>query len=54
MTANPVHIYGPRFSNFVRSVMLVCEEKQLAYTVGFEVDGNNVACLLYTSPSPRD
>lgn len=43
MTANPVHIYGPRFSNFVRSVMLVCEEKQLAYTVGFEVDGNNVA-----------
>lgn len=42
MTVNPVHIYGPRFSNFVRSVMLVCEEKQLAYTVGFEVDGSNV------------
>lgn len=43
MTATPIHIYGPRFSNFVRSVMLVCEEKQLAYTVGFEVEGNNVA-----------
>ena len=43
MTANPIHIYGPRFSNFVRSVMLVCEEKQLAYTVGFDVDGSNVA-----------
>ena len=42
MTVTPVHIYGPRFSNFVRSVMLVCEEKQLAYTVGFDVEGNNV------------
>lgn len=42
MTANSVHIYGPRFSNFVRSVMLVCEEKQLAYTVGFDVNGSNV------------
>ena len=42
MTVKPVHIYGPSFSNFVRSVMLVCEEKQVAYTVGFEVDGNDV------------
>jgi len=42
MTVTPVHIYGPRFSNFVRSVMLVCEEKQLAYTVGFDVEGSNV------------
>ena len=43
MTVKPVHIYGPSFSNFVRTVMLVCEEKQIAYTVGFEVDGRNVA-----------
>ncbi|PKH88354.1 glutathione S-transferase family protein [Colwellia sp. Bg11-28] len=43
MTVDPVHIYGPRFSNFVRSVMLVCEEKEIAYTVGFEVDGSNIA-----------
>lgn len=42
MTTKPVHIYGPGFSNFVRTVMLVCEEKQIAYTVGFEVDGTNV------------
>jgi glutathione S-transferase len=42
MIIKPVHIYGPIFSNFVRSVMLVCEEKQIAYTVGFEVDGNEV------------
>ena len=43
MTVKPVHIYGPSFSNFVRTVMLVCEEKHIAYTVGFEVDGRNVA-----------
>lgn len=43
MTATPVHIYGPSFSNFVRTVMLVCEEKQIDYTVGFEVNGNEIA-----------
>ena len=37
------HIYGPSFSTFVRSVMILCEEKQLAYTVGFEVNGQEVA-----------
>lgn len=42
MTAKPVHIYGPKFSNFVRTVMLVCEEKQIAYTVGFKVDGSEI------------
>lgn len=42
MTTKPVHIYGASFSNFVRTAMLVCEEKQLAYTVGFEVDGSQV------------
>ncbi|WP_057829968.1 glutathione S-transferase family protein [Colwellia sp. TT2012] len=41
MTA-AIHIYGPSFSNFVRTVMLVCEEKQLAYTVGIEVDGKEI------------
>ena len=39
MTTKPVHIFGPTFSNFVRTVMLVCEEKRIAYTVGFTVDG---------------
>jgi glutathione S-transferase len=43
MTIKPVHIYGSTLSNFVRTVMLVCEEKQIAYTVGFEVDGSEVA-----------
>ncbi|KGJ97490.1 glutathione S-transferase family protein [Colwellia psychrerythraea] len=42
MIANPVHIYGPSFSNFVRTVMLICEEKQLTYTVGFEVAGHEI------------
>jgi glutathione S-transferase len=42
MTTKPVHIYGPSFSNFVRTVMLVCEEKKITYTVGFEVDGSEV------------
>jgi glutathione S-transferase len=43
MTTRQVHIYGPSFSNFVRSVMLVCEENQINYTVGFEIDGKEVA-----------
>ena len=43
MTATKVHIYGPSFSNFVRTVMLVCEEKKLAYSVGFEVAGKEVS-----------
>ena len=43
MTAETIHIYGPSFSNFVRTVMLVCEEKKLAYSVGFEVAGKEVA-----------
>ncbi|WP_019029317.1 glutathione S-transferase family protein [Colwellia piezophila] len=43
MTAASVHIYGPSFSNFVRTVMLVCEEKELAYSVGLEVAGKKVA-----------
>ncbi|BFM13614.1 hypothetical protein R50072_37670 [Simiduia litorea] len=37
-----VHIYGPQFSNFVRSVQWVCEEKGIAYTLGFELDGKPV------------
>ncbi|MCJ8293623.1 MAG: glutathione S-transferase family protein [Colwellia sp.] len=43
MTAETIHIYGPSFSNFVRTVMLVCEEKKLDYSVGFEVAGKEVA-----------
>lgn len=40
---NSVHIYGPQFSNFVRSVQLVCEEKAIEYTIGFDVNNEKVA-----------
>lgn len=41
MTAS-VHIVGPQFSTFVRSVQLCCEEKGIPYTLGAEVDGHPV------------
>jgi len=34
-----VHILGPTFSSFVRSVMLCCEEKGVSYETKFEIDG---------------
>ncbi|SDK51536.1 glutathione S-transferase family protein [Billgrantia gudaonensis] len=34
-----VHILGPQFSNFVRSVQWCCEEKGIPYTLGFELEG---------------
>ncbi len=37
-----VQIYGPGFSNFVRSVALICEQHGVAYTLGFELDGNPI------------
>ncbi|MCX4027370.1 glutathione S-transferase family protein [Endozoicomonas sp. SM1973] len=37
-----VHIYGPNFSSFVRSVRLVCEEKNISYTTGFSVNGEEI------------
>ncbi|WP_432695501.1 glutathione S-transferase family protein [Marinobacterium sp. YM272] len=37
-----LHIYGPEFSTFVRTVMLCCEEKGISYTVGTEVNGSDV------------
>lgn len=37
--ATPVHIVGPQFSTFVRSVQLCCEEKGIPYTLGAETDG---------------
>jgi len=41
---NPqVHIFGPTFSSFVRSVMLCCEEKGIKYGVGMILNGTNVA-----------
>jgi glutathione S-transferase len=39
MTTRHVHIYGASFSNFVRSVMLVCENNSINYTTGFELAG---------------
>ena len=38
-----VHIVGPQFSTFVRSVQLCCEEKGIPYSVGAEIDGHPMA-----------
>lgn len=38
-----VHILGPQFSTFVRSVQYCCEEKGIAYTLGMVADGEPVA-----------
>lgn len=38
-----LHILGPGFSTFVRSVRLYCEEKSLDYTYGLEIDGHTIA-----------
>ena len=35
----PLQIYGPSFSNFVRSVMILCEENSLDYQTGFDCTG---------------
>lgn len=37
-----VHIYGPNFSTFVRTVRLVCEEKSISYSTGLSVGGKDV------------
>lgn len=37
-----VHIYGPQFSNFVRSVQWVCEEKGIDYQIGFDLQDSPV------------
>ncbi len=37
-----IHIYGPQFSTFVRSVQLCCEEKGVSYTVGTQVNGEQL------------
>ncbi|WP_275289262.1 glutathione S-transferase family protein [Halomonas elongata] len=42
MTAS-VHIVGPQFSTFVRSVQLCCEEKSIPYTLGAEAGGRPLA-----------
>jgi glutathione S-transferase len=39
MMEKKVHIYGASFSNFVRTVMLMCEEKHITYSTGFEING---------------
>lgn len=42
MKENDVHIYGPSFSTFVRSVALVCHEKSISYQTGFEIKGRAI------------
>lgn len=37
-----VKIVGPQFSNFVRSVMLACEEKGVSYGYGMKIDGQRI------------
>lgn len=36
---NEIQIFGPRFSTFVRTVMLCCEEKEIGYQAGLNWDG---------------
>jgi glutathione S-transferase len=40
--SDSVHIFGPQFSTFVRSVQLCCEEKGISSTVGAHIDGQRV------------
>ena len=42
MTTANVQIYGPEFSNFVRSVSLICEENGINYSSGWEINGEKV------------
>lgn len=37
-----LHIVGPQFSSFVRSVMLCCEEKGVSYTWGFQLESGKL------------
>ncbi len=37
-----VHILGPQFSTFVRSVMLCCEEQGVSYSHGYTIDGREI------------
>lgn len=37
-----IHILGPEFSTFVRSVRLYCEELAISYTVGTEINGKTI------------
>ncbi|PAJ74611.1 hypothetical protein CJF42_09205 [Pseudoalteromonas sp. NBT06-2] len=39
----PVHIYGEKMSNFVRTVMIVCEYKSIPFTYGFSIKDKAVA-----------
>ncbi|MEW6991070.1 glutathione S-transferase family protein [Colwelliaceae bacterium 6441] len=41
-TTKSVEIFGPSFSNFVRSVMLLCEEYGVEYTTGLNFDGKTI------------
>ncbi|QBG36229.1 glutathione S-transferase family protein [Litorilituus sediminis] len=43
MSQDSVHIYGPKFSNFVRTVMLVCEEKGIDYQTGFTINNDEIS-----------
>jgi len=38
----PLKIYGPSFSNFVRTIMLICEERGLDYQTGFNCTGEQI------------
>lgn len=37
-----LHILGPSFSTFVRSIRLYCEEMSLAYSHGLEINGTTI------------
>ncbi|MBU2706113.1 glutathione S-transferase family protein [Zooshikella marina] len=42
MNNESLHIYGPILSPFVKTVILLCEEKSLNYTVGLTINGEDV------------
>ncbi|WNO08801.1 glutathione S-transferase family protein [Teredinibacter sp. KSP-S5-2] len=37
-----IYIVGPQFSTFLRSVLLTCEEKQVDYEFGLNIDGQQI------------
>lgn len=41
-TNEKVEVFGPGFSNFVRSIMLLCEENAIEYTTGFTLSGQTI------------
>ena len=46
--------YSPHFKKVIGIAMINEPFCEVSVTGKVEIDGKNIACLLYTSPSPRD